>query len=858
MNETRSEKSNATALHSTDLLAAKPPLIAQLPVDAPEVVIHADANLAKAIRTMAKRGTAAGADGLGAHHIAAFVTDTVCLEGIATILTNIANDQYSDELREFLVCSKGIPIPKSETRARSIGVGQIFYRIAVSIQTAQHRDGIKAAAGPAQFGFLESGPEAIVHVVQYSLASEQPIAVVHLDQKDAFARRSRASIMESWFSQPALAPMWRIMNFRYKAKAPVYFHDRSGQIQMKLWSTEGVQQGDSVGTAAFDIDIAQDHAIAIEVDGDVQIVALHDDTYVIGPPERLRPVVNALVTAMQQRNSVVQKQKSEFLYHHNAPLPAEVQQWIQEDGFIMRTDAVVVAGGVIAKTAAAGREEYKQLVAEYLPFFKKIRHERMPAQHGLILARNSGQLGIDYSLRATNPEFAIDGADDFDSDLWHTIEHKLNFPIERKSRLAREMSLAIKLGGIGPFRLKEELSPFAHFTSLAASALYIKQSLYANNAALRTTIARLGRVIHDGIEPRKEKFTRLLDLLPQDEHQFIEFYSEQRDRTFGLQAELTAIITTKIIEEVVPQTPANQARVNSILDPDASRYLTCLPSHDLRMSDYEISTAIKTRFGLPPADNLPERCFDCHQNIDPADANHGLSCPSTNATGKRIRHDEIKSVVAKHSNRAGATAQMEPRRVFGRQDQRRPDIELELGDRTLYTDIVCTSPLAPTNLRGAISRKAVDRAEKRKNRKYKADLREEDGNQFKPFSIDSFGALGGSAREIVDHIAEQADFNSPYLLSGSEVKNALLNELSVKLQKENSRITRKFVVRQKRQQEEHNSIRLIQQEIQPQLFAEAARSINRAAALDPSVVPANLRVDETKEDDRPQPMNTSA
>src|SRR6185437_7805327 len=168
---------------------------------------------------------------------------------------------------------------------------------------------------------------------------------------------------------------------------------------------EGARQGCALGTTIFDLDVAHDLRIAAETDPEVQVVALHDDVFLIGPPEKLRAVFDAIVAALAKRGTMIQKLKSEFSYFSDVPLHDDVKAWVVQQGFKVSLEASVVAGAVVAKDASAGEALLmRQVEADFTPYYKRTCHAKMPQESALMLLRSSGQAGIDYQLRTTRPD----------------------------------------------------------------------------------------------------------------------------------------------------------------------------------------------------------------------------------------------------------------------------------------------------------------------------------------------------------------------------------------------------------------------------------------------------------------------
>jgi hypothetical protein len=201
--------------------------------------------------------------------------------------------------------------------------------------------------------------------------------------------------------------------------------------------------------------------------------------------------------------------------------------------------------------------------------------------------------------------------------------------------------------------------------------------------------------------------------------------------------------------------------------------------------------AIRSRLGMLPALSLrTESCLSCHarntvheprfeDDPDYFQACLGRAPPGASVTS---RHHRIAGEVAHFARQGGYSVVREPLfdsvvvmatavdPVTGIEfdqeqvahDTERGDLLLIRGDQRLLIDVTIVRPTAPTHMRN-LRLKVTTRgltcaaaAERAKHAKYDA-LCKERGWQMVPFAIESHGAIGDSARQLLQKLASHVD-----------------------------------------------------------------------------------------------------
>jgi len=261
-----------------------------------------------------------------------------------------------------------------------------------------------------------------------------------------------------------------------------------------------------------------------------------------------------------------------------------------------------------------------------------------------------------------------------------------------------------------------------------------------------------------------------------------------------LQKDITAALEQQLHERMLTELGSYQQAIVSSLSaaPQSGAFLTVLPTERAyRLSDEQMRLAIRHRLGMLPALSLrADSCLSCHarntvhQPEFVADPGHFEACIGRAPAGASVtsRHHRIAGVLAGLARSVGYTVVREP--PFGSVvatssatdpdtgapfdvddvfiDDARGDLLLIRGDERLLVDVTVVRPTAPTHLRNArlaVATKGLAcaaAAERAKQAKYGA-LCAERGWKMCAFALESYGALGQSARKLLHTLASKAD-----------------------------------------------------------------------------------------------------
>lgn len=251
-----------------------------------------------------------------------------------------------------------------------------------------------------------------------------------------------------------------------------------------------------------------------------------------------------------------------------------------------------------------------------------------------------------------------------------------------------------------------------------------------------------------------------------------------------------------------------QATLTSLsLNPSTSAWLSLSPLYSepgYRIRDEEYRLAIRHRLGQLPYDSLrDELCVSCaRRNVETpsllADPDHAHSCTLQEGVSVKQRHDSVKQVLAELARSCGYHVEVEPRfpaTVETRLDTvtgehvhsvskllAHGDLLLVRGNTRQLIDVTVVRPTTLTLLRGPASTGAhlqplvaAAAAEKRKHGSYDVECAKH-GWKLVPFALESLGAKGGEATQLLQRMAAHAIGRSPadFLLHADRMLSAAL------------------------------------------------------------------------------------
>lgn len=511
------------------------------------------------IQNMAN-GSAPGLSGWTGDMLKVIYDDSSCRKGLAHLISDICNGGLPDEVKEYILPSHLVPVPKPNQSIRPISMGEIFYRAAAHYAVNSVSHVIADVLGPIQFGVGKpAGCEQAVHRLQHLLTRTYPhrLAGIAVDFKNAFNERNRSDILQELYKYDELRPIWNIVRWAYSDPSALWIRDMESRRMFTpdegLTSAEGVRQGDPLGALLFALSMKSiyDKAVQSDESGSVSAIAFLDDCTLIGlPDKRLIRVFEVLKEAAKEGGLEVNISKTKFLWLHEAEcaLPIAIEHKLAHMSMLIERGATMLLGAPIGTDTEKMQSLLMKIVRDHEPFFQRINSTLLPIQEALILLRVCALPRLNYLARTTPARILYPAAEAFDRLMYTSFNSKLslNPPIHTTSetssttggsnsnshsssssssltthdpalhRARLQLALPIRLSGLG-LRSTVDTMSFAYIASYVR-VVYEDQDWWKNNAPTEennlTFTARLDEVIelvHAKLPGSKHKHLYPLD-----------------------------------------------------------------------------------------------------------------------------------------------------------------------------------------------------------------------------------------------------------------------------------------------------------------------------------------------------------
>ena len=162
---------------------------------------------------------------------------------------------------------------------------------------------------------------------------------------------------------------------------------------------------------------------------------------------------------------------------------------------------------------------------------------------------------------------------------------------------------------------------------------------------------------------------------------------------------------------------------------------------------------------------------------------HALSCMPQSGAAMTARHNLVVSIIARFCHHILIPVRTEPGGLC-HDNSKRPDIQADLPDRTLLSDVTITHPTSKSWKKLSVTRtiEAVgDRQEAEKEEKYNEMARAID-MEFNAIVLYTYGGLHRSALKYIDALAAALD-PAICLLSRDEFKRSLKQHIAIAVQR---------------------------------------------------------------------------
>jgi len=825
----QSQVAPATA-QSYDRLRALHPVTAATPIPVcpagPRDFVSVDGRqLARVVQDY--RGQAPGPSGWTADLLAILLDDEEMRNGFACIVTDIANGDARDRvlhLRLIACVVVGLVKDESTGKLRPIAMGELFLKCACASIIRSNDEHIRVRFGAIQFGIGRSGgSEAAAVVVNNAMCGGDDLAVLALDQGNAYNSIPRQLVMQELYSRPELREFWRVADFAYNTPSPLLMYGADGKLVSDdiFCSQQGVRQGCALGGLLYAnaVQPMYDAAAAAAGDGMVCVVAVMDDLLGVGRVPALRRFHAQFSADCTMRAMELNADKSSILWPNNSAVPAEALRFASDCGFQAPvTGAMQWVGTAIGKDPRRLREVLDQINnAQHQRLFDALSSADIGAQNAVLMLRACILPRATYALRTAAPDLIAGFASQFDRDVRSTlasiVQRKLTAGADPFAAAGDSYRLPLAGGGLG-LRSACDVSAAAYVGAVALAISYM------SDGERTVLIARGG--VHDGLtlalerlrvagatgvlcmpqppmnEQRNMSAAQRAALKPRScasVREFVAHYTAVSAVGLHLQRQLTAQFEAHK-RSVLITDQKTRARLDSAGDKNAYRWLTTAPSEpQFRMADLDVVRALRHRMGIAPTDGLVQ--CKCGIRVTDANANHFHDCQTIRRDALDARHTVVLRSLARIAAVAGVPTQMDYASHAAKQrdgSRLRPDgrlFGLHSTGADVIIDVSITNPTSASLFPRANAKLAVAAIrEQTKNAKYRRYV-EREQSVFCAFVAESYGAFGVSMREVIAALARRA---SERIAPGSEQFGAwsytqwALRVVSAAVQRGNSKL----------------------------------------------------------------------
>ncbi|CAI5969758.1 unnamed protein product, partial [Closterium sp. NIES-65] len=644
----------------TFLLAAAPTLFL-VPATPPDRS-HTAAIAARISRFgRAPRGSSGGPSGWVAEHLRdTFLAFPQSLHFLLAVYQQWLRGRCAPAARSLLASSTLVALAKSNMDVRPIAIGEVLVRILSRAVCLQLRDQMaRVFLASQQFGVgVMCGTEVVVRGVRRALADHPDWVVLQLDVANAFNSFHRDRMFQALQASPEFQCLIPFIGLFYGT--PSDLHYRSGTGVVTMHSERGTRQGDPLSPFLY----ALTQRLALEpvlAEGDVQLWSYADDTYVLGPPDRVLHHFAEIVRRLGEMGLAAQPHKC-LVYQTESFLSRDLEAFTGLGIEVARRGLTVtgVPVGTVSFVEQSLPDRLERM-GRVLPWLPRLRQPQTAAR--LLSACVSTR--PQYLSRTVPPSPAvISSFTRWDARLGETFQQLLASGTWACREDVREAALdqiflPIRLGGFG-IRRMARIAPVSFVCSWVQCAP-ILCSLPACGEVFRQSFAsgepeQIDRALQTALEGLPPDVLSLLPPWPS-------CASASPDSLF---AGASRLLEAHALEAVRARhaSPLHLARLTSLQGGGAGAWLTSVPYADpLRIPEALWQAASSSRLGLPiPQLALAGQC-SCGQAIDDMTVpHHAVRCPRYGVA--TTIHDTVKYMLRDFAVEAGFAVKVEDSTLF--------------------------------------------------------------------------------------------------------------------------------------------------------------------------------------------------
>jgi hypothetical protein len=825
-----------------------PPCPSKLPLcpaTAPEVVV--DLEWMSNEMAASDTGAAPGPSGWGSNMLSVLAADTHCVTALALIIQFIVNNNVPRKVCALLTTSSLVSLVKDDRGGRRpLAVGEMLYRLAARYALFRVLAPAQKALRPHQYGVGEQdGCTQVVQSLQHLLTqpptsppaqrprhqfasaslrpppppvdnTPRPLACLSIDITNAFNTINRAAVLKAAYANDDLRPSWRMLAFAYGQTGWLLMKCGSGAADNDAFiqSENGVRQGDPLSSLLFSIAM-RDVYSAIAKRLQAGCYAFIDDSHGVGRLSECWAVWQELPKLLEPLGLQLNIAKCELSCFHLAELrhqsDGDALTAFMSAGVKVNDRCLKVLGCVVGVTDDRVAEELRE--NPQFAAAQRVAFQRLPLltdQTGMIALRYLTGTVLTNRLRAMTPASTAAHAAEYDGYVLRAAHRLVGIVPRHGDEYDTQLRWPYRIGGFG-LTAAVEIAPGAYIAGLAGTLASSPAfaTVWSGDGELDPT-GLLHRAVADSIKRISNIEEPLIaqgdpklvaqvsaSVLPATADIFMQHVRALKP-SCAIQAAVTHRISTLSHIAMVTQTGrrgaggvAELARLNSLTATESSLWLRVLPTDAyLRLSNIKWKWAAQLRLGMPEPVYEPDgglyRCN--HTKAAGQDGWHALTCISGSSTEITKRHNAVVSRLAHFARLINITPRIEPAGLAA-DDDRRPDIQLDLPDVTLLGDVTISHPLARV-WKGKVASRGVevvgDARETEKDDLY-ADMAEQLDMEFSAFVLYTHGGFHASAMRFIKKMGRAVE-PATCLTSYTQWKQDLMEHIAIAVQRGNADI----------------------------------------------------------------------
>jgi hypothetical protein len=602
-------------------------------------------------------------------------------KGLLKLINFIASGRaQSVEFDRLLKQSRGIPLNKSESGGiRPIAIVPCITQLVASMLTKRHRGLVSSTCGPCQFGGeFSGGTESLPHTVRLYKDAHPDHVILQRDVKNAFNSGYQHLMLDALHHVPDgkgkdLVPF---VHWLFSGSFKVMYTDFSQEepITHEIEHERGVPQGLSISSMIFNI--SQKYCLSnLPQDQDITELYLHDDSYIMGPADKVLQRYEAVCKELQNLGLEHNPQKSNLFSPYQLSDDDKTSAAYLGINLVGPLEGLIVAGSPIGDkdwTLQQVNNQVNEIINNIEILKMAISHasnnDGITVMTSTSIARLCIPSSIIYLLRTTPPEFTLPGAQLLDNALKDFLLEITNSTqllpsnINEREKVFSRIFAPIQHGGMG-IQSSEDSCHSAYISSLLLTAplislacpdLFEKVSNLPNSCSQSNFSNCIIHLQGKGIKTLDEiNWTSL-----QQENGYYSKFQQKLSRELHKQIKVTKFAPPSIPPSsglFAQHVPINISEERCRLIGQSSRtagaWLTAPTSSKYcQMNKSAFNTAYQMRLGL---NIFPSgtKCKCCKKVIDPIGnhimtcSNHELRNKARNPTHAAIKR-EILSILA--------------------------------------------------------------------------------------------------------------------------------------------------------------------------------------------------------------------